>query len=102
MRHHLRKRGGFKAAFAMVIKIQRTGLSVKPDHADEQAKVADARSDKCLLRRGRRTGFVKPETNEQIASQTNDFPRDEKEEKVIGDDHAEHACREQREKAEEP
>ena len=102
MRDHGRKRSGFHTAFAIIVKIQRAGLGVKPDHAEQQSQVANAGGDKGLLGRRRRAGLMEPETNQQVTGQAHDFPRDEQEEQVVGNHHAEHSRGEQRQETEKP
>ena len=44
--------GALEAAGAGVVEEQRAGLGVEPDHADEEAEVADAGGDEGFLRGG--------------------------------------------------
>ena len=93
--------GRFETTLAAIVKKQRAGAAVEPEHAEEKSEVADARRDEGLLRRGGRARFVNPETDQQIRSEPDQFPADKKQEQAVGDDHAEHGGGKKREIREE-
>jgi len=70
--------------------------------AEQKETVGKAGEDKCLLGGAHGGGLVVPETDEQVARDAHELPKDEHLEQVGGDDETEHAEAEQREQAKEP
>ena len=95
------KRGLFEAAVAAVVKEQRPSFRIEPHHAEQQRQVADPRRNERLLRCRRRAGLVIPKADQQVGSQPDDLPADEKQQQAVGDDQPEHRGGEQGEEAEE-
>ena len=92
--------GGFEDAVTVVVKEERTGRIVEPE-AEQEPEVADARGDEGFFRGVGGGRFVKPETDEQIGGETDEFPADEHEQETIGDEQAEHRRGEETQEAEE-
>src|SRR5216684_4651677 len=61
---------------ATVVKEQRAGLRIEPNHAQQEGKVANSRGKECLLRCRCRTRLVIPEADEQVGCQADDLPAD--------------------------
>src|ERR1700690_1886607 len=73
-----------------VVEEQRAGRVVKPDHAKQEAKVADPGRDERLLRGRRRGRLVEPEADQQVRGQPHQLPAHEEEQEAVADDDAEH------------
>src|SRR5437762_2126309 len=86
----------------MIIEQQSARLGVKPKQAEKKTEVPDARRDERLHRRGGCAWFVIPKANQQIGSKPHQFPGDEEEEQIVGDDDSQHGGREEGEKTEKP
>ena len=91
----------FEAAGAGVVEEQGAGLGVEPDHADEEAEVADAGGDEGFFRGGGGFGLGVPEADEEVGGEADDLPAHEEQQQAVGDDDAEHGSGEEGEEAEE-
>ena len=85
----------------MVIKEQRSRLREKPDNAQEEKDVADARRQECFFCCGCGRRLLVPESNEQVRRKTYDLPGHEQQQNAIRDHNAQHRSRKKREEAEE-
>ncbi len=95
------QRYGFEAACAVVVEEQRAGLCVEPDHADEEAEVADAGGEEGFFGGCGGAGVGVPEADEEVGGEADDLPAHEEEEEGVGDEDAEHGSGEEGEEAEE-
>ncbi len=101
VRFHPRNRGLLQASRSAVVEQQRACLRVKPHHPDQQPQIAHARGDERLLRCRRSSRALKPEPDQQVRRQPDDFPTHEQQQQAVRDHHAQHCSRKQREEAEE-
>src|SRR5436190_17492792 len=69
---------------------------IQPKHAEKESEIADARSNKGFLRRGGGARTFDPEADQQIRSESNQFPANEKQEQAVCDDHSEHCAGKER------
>ncbi len=76
-------------------KIERPGDGPDQDNAGEKTKIAQAIGQEGLFGRVGRRGALVPETDEQIAAQADQFPKNKHLEEIIADHHAEHGEGEQ-------
>ena len=76
-------------------------MGVEPDHAEEEAEVADAGGDEGFFGGGGGAGLCVPEADEEVGGEADDLPAHEEQEQAVGDDDAEHGPGEEREEAEE-
>ena len=74
---------------------------IEPEHAEKKSHVADARGDERFLCGGRGARSLDPEPNQQIGSEPDEFPANEKKKQTVRDDYAEHCAGEKREISEE-
>ena len=89
----------FQATGAAIVEQQRTGLRVEPRHANEESKVANAGDDEGFFGRCRRLRLVIPEADQQVGSETDQFPTHEEQQQAVGDDDAQHGPGKQRQEA---
>ena len=77
---------GFAASFAAIsLNVSVPKLASKQKQADEEAKVADTVNDECFFAGVGGGGLLKPETDEQIGSETNALPADKEQQGVSGE-----------------
>ena len=90
------------APCAVIVKKQRAGLPVEPNHAQQQTEVPDPGSDERFLGSGRRCRPFIPKTNQQVRGQAHHLPTHKQQQQAVGDQQAQHRSREEGEEAEEP
>src|ERR1044071_3414502 len=78
--------GGFEAALAGVIKQERAGIVIEPEHSKEESEIANPRRDKGFLGGGGGARLVNPETDEQVGREADKLPRNKEEEEAVRDD----------------
>src|SRR4029077_905873 len=88
--------GAFKTSAAAIVEKQCATAIVEPEHSEKKSHVADARGDECFLcsRRGARS--LDPKADEQIRREPYKFPKHEKQQQAVRDNHAEHRAGEER------
>src|SRR5690349_16378836 len=87
---------------AAVVKKQRAATIVEPQHSKKKSHVTDTRGDECFLCGccGRRS--LDPETNEQIRREPHKFPKHEKQQQTVRNNHSEHRAGEERQISKKP
>src|SRR6266436_477736 len=93
--------GTFQTTVSAVVKEKCAAAAVEPDHTEKKSHVADTRGDECLLCSGRGTRSLDPEPDQQIGSEPDKFPKNEKQKQTVRDDQPEHRAGEKREVREE-
>ena len=63
---------------------QRAEVRQQQKHPDQEAEVADAVDDECLLAGVGRGGLLEPEADEQIRRETHALPADKHEQRIAG------------------
>src|SRR5207237_7315563 len=96
------KTGVFKAAPAFIVKHQRAGSTIKPENAEEESDVTDARGDECFFCGGGRAWPIDPESNEQVRCEREQLPGDKEKEQAVSDNKAEHSGGENRQREKKP
>src|SRR5882672_5099297 len=84
-----------------IIEKERARRVIEPQHAEQQAEVANAGREKGLLGGGSGGRFVKPEADEQVRGETYEFPADEEQQEAVGDEQPEHRGGEEAQETEE-
>src|SRR5260370_8329876 len=87
----------FEATVSAIVKEKCAAAAVEPDHPEKKSHVADTRGDECLLCSGRGTRSLDPEPDQQIGSEPDKFPKNEKQKQTVRDDQPEHRAGEERE-----
>ena len=59
---------------AVVVEEQRAGLRKEPDDAEKKENIADARGEEGFLGRRSRRGFLIPEPDQQVGSESDESP----------------------------
>ena len=83
-----------------VIEHDRAGRHPNHQDPDHESEIADACGEKCFLR-GLGGGIaLKPMTDEDVGSETDQLPKDEHHHEIVREDNAEHREHEERERGE--
>jgi hypothetical protein len=77
------------------------GAEVEDGDADEQPDVADAHGEERLQRRAGVVLFLPPVADQHERAEAHDLPAEDQLDHVLGEDHHEHAGREERDGGEE-
>ena len=99
--NQMRKRGVFQAPGTIVIEKQRAGLRIQPDHSNKKCQITNASRDEGLFGCRRGSGFLIPESDEQIRGKANQLPAHEEQQQTVRNHHAQHRGRKERQEAKE-
>src|SRR5262249_50075933 len=88
--------GGFETPAPAIVEKQCTTAVVEAEHPEEKSHVADPRGDECLLCGRRGTWPLDPKTDEQIRREPYEFPKHEKQQQTVCNNHTEHRAGEER------
>src|SRR6266480_6569387 len=92
----------FNATMPFIVEEKCAAAVIERKHAEEKSHVSDTRGEECLFCRSRGARTLDPESDEQIRSEPDKFPKNEKQKQTIRDNQAEHGAGKKREVCEKP